>query len=115
MVCSALLLSLPSYLPFIHLLAFPSLPWTFDAVCIRKFNLVEVWQTACHQLHDFFDSATLVYTVRKHAETSKWGTPHDPSFGGEVLGYLLEGLSDVESESECTVESDHNTECAEAE
>jgi hypothetical protein len=46
--------------------------------------------------------------------TSKWVTPHNPNFG-EVLGYLKEGLSDAESEIECTIENDHNTECAEAE
>jgi hypothetical protein len=41
-------------------------------------------------------------------------TLHDPNFG-EVLGYLQKGLSDVDSESECTIESGHNTESAEAE
>jgi hypothetical protein len=45
--------------------------------------------------------------------TIKWFTPHDPNFGEEVLGYLQEGLCD-DSESEYTIESDHNMECAEA-
>jgi hypothetical protein len=47
--------------------------------------------------------------------TLKWVTPHDSSCGEEVLGYLKEGLSDTDSESECIVQSDHNTECAETE
>jgi hypothetical protein len=34
---------------------------------------------------------------------------------GEVLGYRQEGLSNVESESECTFGSDHIMECADAE
>jgi hypothetical protein len=40
--------------------------------------------------------------------------PHDPNFG-EVLGYMQEGMSDNESESEHTTESDYNMECAKAE
>jgi hypothetical protein len=116
MACSAVLFSVSSYLLFIHLLVFPSLPQSFYAVCIEKFSLVVVWETACHHLCDFFFySAAVSYTMRKCAGTSKWVTPHDVSFGEEVLGYLQERLSDVESESECTIESDHNTECAEAE
>jgi hypothetical protein len=47
------------------------------------------------------------------AGTLKWVMPCDPNFR-EVLGYLQVDLSDIESESKCTVESDHNTDCAEA-
>jgi hypothetical protein len=59
-----------------------------------------VLETAHHWLRDFFDSAALIYTMSKRAGTFKWVTPCDSSFGEEVLGYLQEGLSDVESESE---------------
>jgi hypothetical protein len=59
--------------------------------------------------------AALIYTLSKHAETLKDVIPHDPSFGKEVLGYLQKSLSDAESKSECTTESEHNTKCAEAE
>jgi hypothetical protein len=88
MACSALLFSVPSYPSSIRLLVFPSLPWLFDAVCFGKFILVAVWETVCHQLCDFFDSAALIYTMRKLAGTLKWDTPHDDNFGEEVLGYL---------------------------
>jgi hypothetical protein len=37
--------------------------------------------------------------MSNHAGTSKWDTLHDPNFEEEVLGYLQEDLSDVESES----------------
>jgi hypothetical protein len=94
MACSALLFTVPSYLSFLCLLLFPFLPWSFNAVYIRKFSLVAVWQTACHWLRDFFDSAALVYTMSKQAGTLKWVTPCDPSFGEDVLEYLQEGLSD---------------------
>jgi hypothetical protein len=50
-----------------------------------------------------------------HAGSLKWVIPHDPKFREEVLWYLQDSLSDAESESDCTTESDHNTECAEAE
>jgi hypothetical protein len=53
--------------------------------------------------------------VSNRAGTSKWVTPRDSNFGEETIGYLQEYLSDVESEGECTIESDQNTECAEAE
>jgi hypothetical protein len=52
--------------------------------------------------------------MNKRAGISKCVTSHDPSFG-QVFAYLQEGLSGVESERGCTIESDHNTECAEAE
>jgi hypothetical protein len=62
MAYSALLLSVPSHLSFIQLLVFPSLSWSFYAVCIWKFSLVEVWETARHRLQDFSDLAALVCT-----------------------------------------------------
>jgi hypothetical protein len=39
----------------------------------------------------------------------KFVKPCNPSFG-EVLGYLQEGVNNVESERECAVGHDHNTE-----
>jgi hypothetical protein len=45
---------------------------------------------------------------------SKFVLPFNPNIR-EVLGYLQEGLSSNESESECVVGSDHNTECVVAE
>jgi hypothetical protein len=56
-----------------------------------------------------------VHKMSKHAGTSMWITTHDPNFGEEMVGYLQEGMSDAESESECTIKSDYNTECTEAE
>jgi hypothetical protein len=58
----------------------------------------------------FLTRTALIYTISKHVGTSKLITPRDSNFG-EVLGYLQKGLS----ESECTIESDHNMKCAEAE
>jgi hypothetical protein len=75
----------------------------FTAVSIAKFILVVVWQTARHRLRDFFDSAPLVCTVSKRAAASKQVTPCDSNFEEEVLGYLQEGLSGVESESDCAI------------
>jgi hypothetical protein len=40
--------------------------------------------------------------------------PGNPSFG-EVVGYMQEGVSKVESESDCAIGSDHNTDCVAAE
>jgi hypothetical protein len=53
--------------------------------------------------------------LSKHCGNSKSVTLCNPNFGGEVLGYPQEGLSNIESESHCTVGSDHNTEYTEAE
>jgi hypothetical protein len=90
----------------ICLFVFPSLPQSFHVVCIRKFSLMEVIETSCYWLHNFFDLAALIYTMSKRAVTLNWVRAHDPNFGEEVLGYLQEGFSDDESESECTIESD---------
>jgi hypothetical protein len=51
--------------------------------------------------------AALVHAMSKHAGTSKWVTPHDPTLE-KVPGYLQKGLNDIKSESECAIESDHN-------
>jgi hypothetical protein len=48
--------------------------------------------------------------MRKCTGNLELVVPHDFNFG-EVLVYLHEGTSDDESESECTVRSDHNMEC----
>lgn len=56
-----------------------------------------------HWLCDFFELATLVYTTSNHARTSKWVAPSVSNFGEEVLGYLQEGLSGIDSECDCTV------------
>lgn len=42
-------------------------------------------------------------------------TPCNPGFGEVVLRYLQDGLSDNDSEGECTIVSDHTTEYADAE
>jgi hypothetical protein len=52
----------------------------FSAVCIGKFILVEIWETTCYWLCDFFDLAALVYTMSKNTGTLKWATHHDPNF-----------------------------------
>lgn len=53
-------------------------------------------------MYDFLDLATVIYTMNKHVGALKFVTSCDPSFG-EMLGYLKEGLNDVESEGECII------------
>jgi hypothetical protein len=77
----------------------PSLLWSFDGVSIGKFIPVAVWDTARHQLCNFSDSLlSFILCVNLKSVTRC-----NPSFGEEVLGYLQEGLSNVKSDSECTV------------
>jgi hypothetical protein len=44
--------------------------------------------------------------MSKHAGALKWIAPDDPSLGEDVLGACKKVLSDVKSESKCTIESD---------
>jgi hypothetical protein len=59
-----------------------------------------VWEITCCQLRDFFLSQPLSSIP---CRISKSITPCDHSFGEQLLGYLQEGLSNVENESECEI------------
>jgi hypothetical protein len=71
---------------------------------------VAVWDTACHRLRGFFTWPLSPIACW----ISKSITNYNDNFGEAVLRYLR-GLSNVESESECSVVIDHNTECVVAE
>jgi hypothetical protein len=79
---------------YIYIDYISSFPQLFDVDYIRKFTLVEVWENACHQLRNFFDLATLIYTMSKRVGTPKRVTPHNLNFGKEELWYLQYGLSE---------------------
>jgi hypothetical protein len=110
MACSAVLFSVRYYLLYSHLLVFPSLPWAFIRVYTGEFIPVAVWETARHLLRDFL-TQTFSFICCGILKSVALGNPSL----GEVVGYLQEGLNNVESESDCAIGSDHNTDCVAAE
>jgi hypothetical protein len=93
---SALHFSVPFYLLFIHLLIFPLFRWSFEAVCIAKFSLEEVWENVRNRLRN-----SIWLSCSHPCGNSKFVTSRDPNFG-EVLGYQQGGLSNTLIISSCT-------------
>jgi hypothetical protein len=84
---------------------------SFDGVSIGKFIPVAVWETTCPPVTWFFWlSLPFLYCARTWKSVAPWNL----SCGEVVLGYMQEGVTNVESESECAIESDHNMECVAA-
>lgn len=84
-------------------MSFPS--QTFNGTCTGKLIPKAVWQTACHQLHDFLYLAALIHTTRD----LKSVTPCNPSFREEAL--LSARFCNCKSKSQCVTGSDHNQDC----
>jgi hypothetical protein len=70
-------------------MSFPS--QAFNGTCTGKLIPKAVWQTACHQLHDFLYLAALIHTT----QDLKFVIPCNPSFTEEVLCYLQESFATV--------------------
>lgn len=87
--------------------------WSCFAVYIRKFSHGGISDHMSQITQLFWLGCSHLY--HSHIGSSKWFVPCGPSFVAEVFGYLQEGLCSVGSESKCTIESDHDKECGEAE
>jgi hypothetical protein len=87
----------------------------FNLVCIYDYsyflghlmqsvsgNLVR-WRSGRPHVTSYMTLLTrpLAFTMNKHVGTSQWVTSCYPN-SGNVLGYLQDGLNDIESESECS-------------